>query len=1620
MKEITNKTVSTKIVQPFYSSGTVPVADSNQILGATKQVDTYDDLAKLESWDLREGTLVYCKEGDTDGNHWFQYNSNGEFEIFTTSSKVIEKNIIGYPILDQEAINKASTDVPTDYIQIPNKDTDFNGSVKKNTYKTSINGNYVDILFQSLRALQDEVTKLRNSFLYGIDTYTGTETISGRVTSEDGDESEPLWAIERSNLNSLQYVTLDTNHKLVPSYNVGIKTDYLTINNKATFTADSNVTRATDSQLFLYITASKRDITINLASSNDTKSIDLQTLDISYSESYNIQLVISRTKNTAGQNYIWIYITDAEGNTLYKGYYDSDFTQTKKLLDSNYTISTVELNDLDLYDLEICSKDELATNNIDPVIPDRSENKYKAAYIQERVIDTKDNFDKVFKYLPDRTFVWVSETLSLYFIVDKKKYKINGSSNSDEPSTDDTMTTYELLENLQKSGIISIDSLKQAEDGTITYNNITLNDIAQIKFINENTKEKFILRLNSEGSLESIKDTQDIDTAEYIMDSNGKKISFAINSTNYDQYRGFLANTIFNFTDDSDAKLKADRLKIGAFYAPMNTDTTFGCSHAFVELENTSDQDINLEGYILHYAGPIIGTNSQGETIQTQATYHLALKGIIPSGGTYLIRGKRYTDDNLPQTYIKVNTYDIEWYACDNGSDWFTNGKQCGIDYTPQSDYTYELNMLIDFTSYDDTNIRYGFALTYQKPDLLATDQITRADENGNYVYVRPFVVDCLNLYTSDKSHMFLWNNVNSKAATPLRKSNTLYRNTFELDPAKQAFQALSLKDSSRLRSQTDDDYMYLNLDKQYIQFPHSKDTYDVSHFTPKASFEHKNVCTDKTQLDLEKPNMPTVSLGMNVYTTRCFNWLSVGKYDEYVFLRKKGTTTWNRFESYTKKFYNATENYTIGKTYQIGAQVVFNDCLLQCLQTTVAQEIPDYNAWNDISLEGNIIKSSNYPQRVEFPIKINNAAYSRITNTLPASNILYTAHKCIVQVVEDAILTDPVEYEWCVGRSNYDSTPQEGHVSDILTFTLYPKNSQPRLYQTTDQQGFHWVEYQVWAASAIKVNEHIKKDLESFEKFQTSMDTTVIKGKSYYLNNKLVSNPTGNPSTNNYQERIWLMPIVINTGDMTQNGTRINEWLDYYQASLPLSSHLEQMYVVGNNDLGNPNPNSLGTGDDPGKSNPYFYNLCYCYEVPKNEYTPLFTGTDGQTRYIPSLYYFDTDAYRIIMVNSEITSVTDAQTYYTPLNNGVQTDLYTGYPITGGDASATYQHPNIKGEHYIYELLYQWTNTSRTKIIACHEMPFTVITQSNLYNSTLWVDRSLNASNGNLIGSHMNRPFSNSSQLHICRSKGLYWFSRLLEYRNIHYCIGGHKHTYAMTWPVRENYYYKTSTSDTTWKHSLTDGPMTMNSTLESDLVNFITYNGTPISQNSDITIQNTSPEGAYYSGNIVNLTKQPLIKKELVDGYIANNTNYGTENNSMYDSYIPDQYSNASYTVYLMCQATGFKLKSNKELPGNYQRFSAIIPKTNVKSSGDTPDNEQQSPMYVIIDCDTSPSFELIKLWNINNGSTSYSNIANAKFKFTQQDYSSSPIQEYYYSTNAYPKGTWTSTQNNLNLNL
>jgi len=143
-------------------------------------------------------------------------------------------------------------------------------------------------------------------------------------------------------------------------------------------------------------------------------------------------------------------------------------------------------------------------------------------------------------------------------------------------------------------------------------------------------------------------------------------------------------------------------------------------------------------------------------------------------------------------------------------------------------------------------------------------------------------------------------------------------------------------------------------------------------------------------------------------------------------------------------------------------------------------------------------------------------------------------------------------------------------------------------------------------------------------------------------------------------------IPILINTGDMTQNGTRINEWLDYYNAGKCLFNHLEQMNVVGNNDLCGTNPYILGTGDDIGKSNSFYFHLFYCYEI-NPEIPPIVNG-----KYIPSLYYFDSVDRRYLMVNSEITQE-NCINWFGLTSNGIPVNIYTGFTFTEDNNSQSY-----------------------------------------------------------------------------------------------------------------------------------------------------------------------------------------------------------------------------------------------------------------------------------------------------------------------------------------------------------
>lgn len=1383
------------------------ITDQDKEKGYTKW-DKFDTYGPQDYYDLLENILYYdCANRIL---YAYDYDTKNLVKISSSGSE----DTTGIPILSKDMLQNA----PDKYIMIPDT-TQLDGDTNIQVVKT-VNGTYLDILFQSLRALQAEVAKLRNSFRYGINSYTDTNTALSTVVGgyDHTNEDEPLWAVEESDLSEIDpmQTLLTKEHKFKPTDAVDTSKDgILKFNDGVYWEADAVYHDNKDSKQFIYLTASKaKNITLTLINPDDDTDIlkvDLSKVVDIVTELYDILIVISRKKDN-GHNFVWLTIDDHNSQkNLVEGYYkDGKLYSSLQELKSAYDIKQINAGDMTLSKFNIYSRYQDFSKEVIPSKPSDDTYKYSTAHITIRSVKNKDVLTSIQHQLLNNELIWVEQDRKLWIKTNDKVVSIGG--NSITPG-EEGMTEQQMIDKLKQLGIVKEE------------NGLELNDVSNITFVHNETNKKFKFGVNAYGELKS----QEINNTTFESRLKDKEITKHVRGIV--GQLGILENnenpSNIQIKVTGNAGLNSDRLRIGALYCPLSTDNVFGCSHGFIELENTSDKDINLKGCYLHYAR----LASDGYKVN-----HLALTGTIPAGGTYLIRCKKYAEFLDANTFIKVTDYDQEWY--DNGE---------LLDMTVQSG-------------------GMAFAVTYGEPDLAYNKYLysvtSESDENtlgikasnAKYIY-EPYFIDSISIYKNivDNVSVGFW-----CPSTYIPLSNSIVKNTFELEPAQQGYQALNKYDSSRQRWASSTDTQVLTLDKEYIEFPHSSAKYPVSNFTPRASYQHKNVCTDKSKLDPNKPNMVTCSFGINVYTTRCFNWISVGSFDEYVFI-KQGSG-WKAIESYKH----------------------------------VDQILPNGD--------------NNYPHLHNFDsVNVVNNIYARIVSRFPADGTQFTAHKCIIDVVGVPV-SDTTKYTYVVGRADKNGNPDFEHCSEEFTFTLHPTTHKPKVYQITDQQGFNWVEYQVWAATADIIDAEIIKD------------TNVI-------------------------------PVLINTGDMTQNGTRINEWYDYYQAGKKLFKHLEQMNVVGNNDLCGSNVTELGTGDDFGKSNSYYFHVFYCYEVPEAKYAENTMQVNG--KYIPSLYYFDFQDYRFCMINSEITQENCAN-WFNLKDGDTPINIYTGYTIP---QKADDESKFIETFTPIYKIVWDMFDTNKKIVAACHEMPFTVITNDSLTTGQKGVYRSVSPKNA-LVGSHLN-------QITPYDKKGLYWFSRLLEFKKIKLCIGGHKHTYACTYPVREYFLFGNgkNSKDNFNEYTMTD-------TLKNDNVTWV--------QGDD------------------NLTKLPLVKR----------TESGTPSVNYFFPYTADP-SLEGGVVYFMCQASGYKLKSNKELPSSSQKYSCVIPKTDVKAGVDKPDKNQQYPMYATIDCGDTFNIQLVRLANIFNN----------KLVFNQNEHATDPIhKEYLVQVSENNYGKWQSEQANL----
>lgn len=778
------------------------------------------------------------------------------------------------------------------------------------------------------------------------------------------------------------------------------------------------------------------------------------------------------------------------------------------------------------------------------------------------------------------------------------------------------------------------------------------------------------------------------------------------------------------------------------------------CSHNFVELANSSESDVNLNGLFLLYTDGSVA--SSGDT--GYAWKVLPLKGVIKAGSTFLIRGAQC---NTPKaSFINVDNYDMEWY---DGTSLIT------FKQGPASFYLAAGDTVSNWV-YDSNG------------NLLATNAL-RSPWNSAAVNVG--YIDSVGFGTGSVGE-------GSKTFTVLEDWNKLlFMRWFMLEPAKQGNKEYSSR-------KTTDLWTYINLEKQTMKLGNSIQYYYPDfmkqRFTPRASDQGKNFFTNKTLFNPNKPNIINVTFGIqatvndavspNILASRCFNWVSIGYYDEYLEYKKDTDTTWTRVYSIQD---NDDSNSTAIKTF-----------------------IDHY-------------------KRLRW---------------CTSSGLWVTSHKVILSNVLSA-----GTYEYRVGRDT-----DESYTSEVKTFTV-KNNSDVTSFsfiQVSDQQGFNWMEYQAWKKSAYFI-----------DKTETDYN------------------------------------FLINTGDITQNGNRENEWLDYYEGKQYINDK-EEMFTIGNNDLCGHVSTQLTDGNDATSKYSHINILRYfTFELdPNNTYS--FTW-NSNTYPIYSLYSFNYGAYHFVCLNSEIATASSK--------------MYKDWADSTYAGDSTFaQSANAAIESWFLKDLQTWKGITTTPsgcskcVVYCHEMPFTMVTWGFMGGSS------------SRQGSHLNTLNSN----------GNYRYSRLFKKYGIRLVIGGHKHTYTISKPIY-------------------DAPQ-----------DYITSSNTI---NSSVDLMDNVTDA---------LSRVPVIQVTSLSNVVRQ------------DDYARYQVvSKIDAPTYVMSQASGYKLVSNKEQPsGPAYTIPWLLSYFKAKTNADSPTENvaQHYPMYIKYTMTgsniTVTANQISGIWNTNvdKGTKSY----------------------------------------------
>ena len=416
---------------------------------------------------------------------------------------------------------------------------------------------------------------------------------------------------------------------------------------------------------------------------------------------------------------------------------------------------------------------------------------------------------------------------------------------------------------------------------------------------------------------------------------------------------------------------------------------------------------------------------------------------------------------------------------------------------------------------------------------------------------------------------------------------------------------------------------------------------------------------------------------------------------------------------------------------------------------------------------------------------------------------------------------------------------------------------------------------------------------------------------------------------------------FTINTGDITQNGNRENEWLDYYNGRSSMRG-IEEMFTVGNNDLCGVDARDLGDGRD--KINHLNVNYYYTFEL--DEYNPAIfeytlkdvpgssqvynsgnltenivdislAGASGEnyygfTYFVPSLYSFDFGSYHFVSLNSEFTDKT--YSVYSTYEEERYGPIFKAHMLTQlkdwfrKDLLLWKKDElNKSPEEISKDKVTTPTNCGKA-LVYMHEMPFTILTKAG-YNS---------------------ENFRTGSKLNDQNSEGNnYVFSRVFKAYGIRLVFGGHKHTYSISKPM----------------YDAPDEYITSSNAVNTS-INLVTG-----------SISATS-------------SRRPVVQ--------VLSSNWKTEYNTPNPHIRYERVSTISAPTYVMSQASGYKLVSNWEIPSSdlivwLNKYFPAVSKEKEGGTVDVENVEQHYPTYVKYELSPTGikiySIQVSGIWSVDN---------------------------------------------------